>query len=269
MAERSTNQGVLLRAAADDGVALLTLNRPEKLNALNYRLVDALVAELLEIERDPSVRAVILTGAGRAFSAGADIAEFRGSIAEGVEVAVRVFCRRGQHMTALIESFPKPIISAVNGLAFGGGCEVVEATHVTVAGASASFGKPEIKLGMVPTFGGTQRLPRLLGRKRALRTILSGDPFDAHVAHELGLVNEVVADKDVLSAALELAHSFTRHSAVAVRTCLAAVTRGLHTTVDEGLWIEASQFAVNIGSDDLREGTAAFVEKRPPHWAHS
>jgi enoyl-CoA hydratase/carnithine racemase len=169
-------------------------------------------------------------------------------------------------MTAVIESFPKPVISAVNGIAFGGGCEIVEATHVTIAAQSATFGKPEIKLGMVPTFGGTQRLPRLIGRKRALRAILSGDPFDAVTARELGLVNEVVADEQLLAAAIGIARTFTRHSSGAVRTCLAAVTRGLNTTIDEGLWIEANQFAVNVGSADLREGTAAFAEKRAPRW---
>ncbi len=123
---------------------------------------------------------------------------------------------------------------------------------------------------MVPTFGGTQRLPRLLGRKNALCARFSRATRSTRTScTNLGLVNEVVADRDVLSAVLEVAHTFTRYSAVAVRTCLAAVTRGLNTTLDEGLWIEASQFAVNIGSDDLREGTAAFVEKRPPHWARS
>jgi enoyl-CoA hydratase len=264
-----STQDVLLRTEAANGIALLTFNRPEKLNALNYHLIDTLVAELHAIERDPSVRAVILTGAGRAFSAGADIAEFRESVAAGTDTGVREFCRRGQHMTALIESFPKPIISAVNGLAFGGGCEIVEATHITVAATSAMFGKPEIKLGMVPTFGGTQRLPRLIGRKRALRALLSGDPFDAPTAREFGLVNDVVADDEVLATAIVIARSVTRHSLVAVRTVLAATTRGLNTTIDEGLWIEANQFAINAASDDLREGTTAFVEKRAAQWRDS
>jgi len=259
---------ILLSTIAADGIALLTFNRPEKLNALNYRLIDALVAQLLAIERDPSVRAVILTGAGRAFSAGADIAEFRESFGEGVEGGVREFCRRGQHMTALIESFPKPIISAVNGLAFGGGCEIVEATHCTVAGAAATFAKPEIKLGMMPTFGGTQRLPRLIGRKRALHAILSGEPFDAATAQAFGLVTEIVTDDQLLDAARAMARSFTRHSAVALRTCLAAVTRGLNVAIDEGLPIEANEFAVNAASEDWYEGTTAFVEKRAAHWSH-
>lgn len=253
----------LLREDLGAGILLLTLNRPEKLNALDYELVDAILATLDEVERDRSVRAVVLTGAGRAFSAGADITEFAGSIAEGVEVAVRDFCRRGQRMTARIENFPKPVIGAVNGLAFGGGCETVEATHITIASTAATFGKPEIKLGMVPTFGGTQRLPRLVGRKTALRMILSGDPVDAATAREIGLVNEVVPPEALLETARTVALSITRHSPIAVATCLAAVTRGLNTTIDEGLWIEANQFAVNVGTEDLREGTRAFVEKRP------
>jgi enoyl-CoA hydratase len=266
MIDAPSTAAVLLRDDAEPGIALLTLNRPEKLNALNYRLVDALVAELEAIERTPSVRAVIVRGAGRAFSAGADIAEFRETMHSGIDEGVRDFCRRGQHLTGLIESFPKPVIAAVNGIAFGGGCEIVEATHATVAAASATFGKPEIALGLVPTFGGTQRLPRLIGRKRALRAILSGDPFDARTACEFGLVNEVVEDDALLDAALALARRFTRHSALALRTCLAAVTRGLNTTIDEGLWIEAHQFGRNAASDDAREGTTAFVEKRAARW---
>ena len=124
----------------------------------------------------------------------------------------------------------------------------------------------EIALGLVPTFGGTQRLPRLIGRKRALQSILSGEPFDAHAACELGLVNEVVAPGRLLARSVEIARSFTRHSMVAVRTALAAVTRGLNLSIDEGLWVEANQFALNVGTDDVREGTAAFVEKRAPVW---
>jgi len=233
---------------------------------LNYRLVDALVAELHAIERDSSIRAVILTGAGRAFSAGADIAEFRTTVAEAVDVGVREFCRRGQQMTAVIESFPKPVISAVNGIAFGGGCEIVEATHVTVAAQSATFGKPKIQIGDGPDVRRNAAAAAAHRAQARATCDLSGDPFDAVTARELGLVNEVVADEQLLATATGIARTFTRHSSVAVRTCLAAVTRGLNTTIDEGLWTEANQFAVNIGSADLREGTAAFVEKRAPRW---
>ena len=194
-------------------IALITLNRPDKLNALNFELIDRLVALLDRLEADPGVRAVILTGAGdRAFSAGADIHEFSTRVARGAEVAVRDFVRRGQAMTARLESFPKPVIAAVNGLAFGGGCEITEAVHLAVASDRASFAKPEIKLAMPPTFGGTQRLPRLVGRKRALELLLTGDPFPAARALEIGLVNKVVAHEDLLEQAHALAARIIRHS---------------------------------------------------------
>jgi enoyl-CoA hydratase/carnithine racemase len=157
----------LLSRMDRDSVAILTFERPSKLNALNYELVDAIVRTLDEIEREDKVRAIVLTGAGRAFSAGADIHEFSKDVAQGVDMAYRQFVRRGQGMTRRIESFPKPVISAVNGLAYGGGCEIVEATHLSLAVPDARFSKAEIALGMPPCFGGTQRLPRLIGRKRA------------------------------------------------------------------------------------------------------
>src|SRR5215813_13520707 len=158
-----------------DGVAILTLNRPHKLNALDYATVDRLAALLDAIEHDGSIRAVILTGIGRAFPAGADIAEFSGSVRRGVEAALREFVHRGQALTARIEAYPKPVIAAVNGLAYGGGCEIMEATALAIASERAEFAKPEIRLGMPPTFGGTQRLPRLVGRKRALKMLLDSE----------------------------------------------------------------------------------------------
>ncbi|RUY80092.1 enoyl-CoA hydratase-related protein, partial [Mesorhizobium sp. M7A.F.Ca.CA.001.10.2.1] len=172
-----------------DGIAILTLNRPEKLNALNYALIDRLLAILDDIEVDDSVRAVILTGAGeRAFSAGGDIHEFSASVALGVDVAMRDFVMRGQRLTARLEAFRKPVIAAVNGIAFGGGCEITEAVPLAIASDRALFAKPEINLAMPPTFGGTQRLPRLAGRKRALELLLTGDWFAPPRALELGLV---------------------------------------------------------------------------------
>jgi enoyl-CoA hydratase len=161
-----------------DGIATLTLNRPEKLNALNYALIDRLLAILDAIETDISIRAIILTGAGeRAFSAGGDIYEFSESVAHGADVAMRDFVARGQRLTARLEAFRKPVIAAVNGLAFGGGCEITEAMPLAIASERALFAKPEINLAMPPTFGGTQRLPRLAGRKRALELLLTGDTF--------------------------------------------------------------------------------------------
>lgn len=254
---------VLLRE--DRGpVAVLTLNRPEKLNALNYGLVDAIVDALGTIEEDAAVRAVILTGAGeRAFSAGADIREFSGDVAQGVEVAHRRFVRRGQAMTARIESFPKPIIAAVNGLAYGGGCEIVEATHLSLAVAGARFAKAEIALGMPPCFGGTQRLPRLVGRKRALAMILSGDPITAEQAEQAGLINGIAhTGENLLDAALALAQRIIRFAPEAVASCLHAVTRGLNTTISEGLAVEAEAFARMVPTRALRDGIDAFLAPR-------
>ena len=254
-----------VRVERSDGVALLTLSRPEKLNAINYAMVNALLAELAAVEADPTVRAVVLTGAGdRAFSAGADIHEFSESVAAGPDAAVREFVRRGQAMTARIEAFGKPVIAAVNGLAYGGGCEIVEATHLAITSEEARFAKPEIALGMPPTFGGTQRLPRLAGRKRALEYLLTGDPFSAERAFELGLVNRVVPAGEVIPAARALAERISRHSPLAVRSVLNAVTRGLNQTIGEGLEVEAEQFARMAATEDLQEGLAAWKARRPP-----
>ncbi|MDU1695816.1 MAG: crotonase/enoyl-CoA hydratase family protein, partial [Bradyrhizobium sp.] len=208
-----------------DRIALLTLNRPERLNALSYRLIDALMAMLDRIETDAGVRAIILTGAGdRAFSAGADIHEFAASVGDGRSVALRDFVRRGQAMTSRLEAFPKPIIAAVNGLAFGGGCEITEAVHLAVASTRASFAKSEIRLGMPPTFGGTQRLPRLVGRKRGLELLLTGDAIPAQRAAEIGLVNAVVPHDQMLPAARELAQRIIRHGPEAVTSVITAAT---------------------------------------------
>jgi enoyl-CoA hydratase/carnithine racemase len=250
-----------------DGIALLTLNRPEKLNALNYQTNDRLLALLARIEQDDGLRAVVLTGAGeRAFSAGGDIHEFSESIRQGVDVAVRDFVRRGQAMTARMEAFPKPIIAAVNGLAFGGGCEIVEAVHLAVASETAMFAKPEIAIGIPPTFGGTQRLPRLAGRKRALELLLTGAPFTPARAFELGLVNRIVPQEKLLDSAFELAGRILRHSPLAAARIIAAVTRGLNTTIGEGLQIEAEQFARMVGTYDIREALDAWIERRPPSY---
>lgn len=250
-----------------DGVATLTLNRPDKLNALSYALIDNMMALLDGIEADDAIRAVILTGAGeRAFSAGADITEFSGSVREGVEQAVRQFVRRGQAMTSRLEAFRKPVIAAVNGLAYGGGCEITEAVHIVIASERAMFAKPEIKLGMPPTFGGTQRLPRLAGRKRALHLLLTGDPFSPAQALDMGLVNQIVSPDELLAAAQNTARRIVRHSPLAVAGILTAVTRGLNTTIGEGLQIESEQFARVAPTHDLREGLNAWMDGRSPRF---
>lgn len=255
---------VLLRTVDDDGIATLTLNRPEKLNALSYALVDALLKALEEMEGDDAVRAVILTGAGdRAFSAGGDIPEFAGSVRLGAAVAVRDFVRRGQALTSRIEAYSKPIIVAVNGLAYGGGCEITEAAPLAVASDRALFAKPEIKLAMPPTFGGTQRLPRLAGRKRALDLLLTGDSFTAERALELGLVNRVVPHDQLMPAARDLAHRIIRHAPGAVAAILAAVTRGVNMPIAEGLAAESAAFAALVPGHDLEEGLDAWIARRP------
>ena len=246
-----------------EGIATLTLNRPEKLNAINYALADRLLALLDELETDGDVGAVVLTGAGpRAFSAGGDIHEFSESVRAGAETAVRDFVRRGQAMTARLEAFEKPVIAAVNGLAYGGGCEITEAVHLAIASETAVFAKPEVKLAMPPTFGGTQRLPRLAGRKRALELLLTGDSFSPARALELGLVNAVVPQDELLPAARALARRIMAHSPLAVAGVLRAVTRGLNVSIGEGLEVESQQFARLVPSHDLREGLDAWIEGR-------
>jgi enoyl-CoA hydratase len=256
---------VLMRV--EDRIAMLTLNRPEKLNALSYELIDAFLLLLDKIEDNDGIGAVIVTGAGdRAFSAGGDIPQFFESVKQSTEVAAKQFVRRGQTLTARLESFKKPIIAAVNGLAYGGGCEMTEAVHLAVASERAVFSKPEIKLGMPPTFGGTQRLPRLAGRKLGLELLLTGDTFTAQRAYELGLVNRVVPHDDLLPVAKELAHSIMRHSPIAIASIITAVTRGLNMSIAEGLLVESAQFERMVPSHDLTEGIDAWIGRREPQY---
>ncbi len=246
-----------------EGIALLTLNRPQKLNALNYELIDWLLTLLDTIEVNDNVGAVIIIGAGdRAFSAGGDIHEFSESVAKGVNPAVRDFVRRGQGLTARLEAFPKPVIAAVNGIAYGGGCEITEAVHLAIASDRARFAKPEIKLGMPPTFGGTQRLPRLAGRKRALELLLTGEDFSPEHALAMGLINRVVAHDALIPAARDLARRILGYSPLAVRSIITAVTRGLNMSIAEGLLVESEQFAQMVPTDDLSDALAAWKGRR-------
>jgi enoyl-CoA hydratase/carnithine racemase len=244
-----------------DGIALLTLNRPEKLNALSREMVDRLTALLDGIEVDSAVRAVILTGAGeRAFSAGVDLPTFSAAMANGT--AVRDFVRRGQALTSRLEAFPKPVIAAVNGLAYGGGCEITEAVHLAVASERAVFGQREILLGMPPSYGGTQRLPRLAGRKRGLELLLTGDDFSPAYALQIGMINAVVPHDRLLTAARELAARIIRHSPPAVAATITAATRGLNMAIAEGLMVESEQFAAVLPTAELRDGLARWAGKR-------
>jgi enoyl-CoA hydratase len=245
-------------------VALVTLNRPEKLNALNNELIGALIAALDDMEADRSVRAIVITGAGRAFSAGADIAEFEPHMKAGPAEAIARFMRPGHRMTRRVETFPKPIIAAVNGLAFGGGCELVEATHLALAAETAVFSKAEINIGIIPTFGGTQRLPRNVGPKAATELILTGRRYDAKEAFRLGLVNRIVAGSDLLNEALALANELAAKPALTLAAALWAIHHGADAPIDAGLTIEEAAFARIVPTHDANEGVTAFLQKRRP-----
>ena len=261
MPASSANAAVLLDVSGP--MATITLNRPDKLNALNVEVIDRIQDFLGFAESEASIRAVVLTGAGEcAFSAGADIAELQKTLRLGVDVAMREFVRRGQNLTRRIEAFGKPVIAAVNGLAFGGGCEIVEACPLAIASDRATFAKPEIKLGFAPPFGGSQRLPRLIGRKRALQMILTGAPISARDAQSTGLVNEVVPHAVLMDAVHSLFMQIAQHTPDAVRACLTSVTRGINLTIDEGLAVEAAQFERMASTSDVHMGLQRFMERR-------
>jgi enoyl-CoA hydratase len=258
------NVSAILKVETKAAVAVLTLNRPEKLNALNNDLLNAIVEALDRIELDKTLRAVVITGAGRAFSAGADIAAFQRHLQAGPAEAVACFMRPGHRMTRRVESFPKPVIAAVNGLAFGGGCELVEASHIALAAEGAVFSKAEVNIGIIPTFGGTQRLPRNVGRKAALELILSGRQFDATEAALLGLINRVEPASSLLDAALALASNLATKPPLTIAAALGAVHRGMDASIDDGLAIEEAAFVRIASTHDAQEGVSAFLEKRPP-----
>ncbi len=248
----------------DGPIATLTLNRPDKLNAISYELADALSAALDHLEARSDVRVVILTGAGdRAFCAGADIPQFAKSIELGREAAVQDFVRRGQRLTGQIEALRTPVIVAVNGLAYGGGCEITEAAPIALAASEAVFAKPEVLLGMPPTFGGTQRLARQAGRKRSLELLLTGESFGAERALEMGLVNAVVPRSELFEAVRDLATRIAAQEPEAVAAILTATTRGINVPIDEGLRMEREAFAQLVGSRALREGLGRWIDAHP------
>jgi enoyl-CoA hydratase len=254
-----------VRLTRDGAVVTVIIDRERKLNALDYATIDELLDTFDELEADDLVRAVILTGAGqRAFSAGADIPALAASIAGGTGQALRDFVRRGQGLTRRIETFPKPVIAAVNGLAYGAGCEITEAAPLAIAADHATFAKPEITLGFPPPFGGSQRLPRHVGRKRALEMILTGEPVTAARAAEIGLVNHVVPAETLLAEAADLAQRITFHPAPAVTACLSAVTRGINLPIDEALAVEASWFALAATTGDVAADLHRFLTRKDP-----
>ncbi len=250
-----------LLIATDRGVTVVTVNRPGKLNALDGATVDALDRFFLDAGEDDGIRAIIVTGSGdRSFVAGADIDEVSGFSA----LEARAWGLRGQAMLRRVESLRKPVIAAINGYALGGGLELAMACHLRVASSRARLGQPELRLGIVPGFGGTQRLPRLVGRGRALEMLLTGDPVSADEAQAMGLVNRVAEPERLLADAAALAARILRNGPVAVALTLQAVDRGLAMPLDAALDWEVSQYALSCATDDVREGTRAFLEKRGP-----
>jgi enoyl-CoA hydratase len=246
-----------------NGVRWITLNRPAKLNALNRATVAELAAAAAAVGSDPAVRAVVVTGSGeKAFAAGADIGEFVGLDPRGAQE----FARAGQAAFGAIAALPKPVIAAVNGFALGGGCELALACHLRVASTTARFGQPEAKLGLIPGYGGTQRLARLVGEARALEMLLTGGTVDAATALAWGLVNRVVEPAQLRDAAQRLAEETTAVSPLAAARCLEAVRVGAGLALDRALEVEAALFGLSFSSDDMREGTSAFLEKRAPRF---
>ncbi len=243
--------------------AIITINRPEKLNALNENVLEDMKASLDQAQADSNVSAVVVTGAGdKAFVAGADIAR----LSELTVITARDFVERGQALFDRIEKFPKPVIAAVNGYALGGGSELAWACHIRIASRNAKFGQPEVNLGVIPGYGGTQRLPRLAGRGIATELIVTGRQIDAETALTMRLVNKVVDMEHLLPAALELVESISQRSPSAVRFALQAIDATAQLPQDEGMKLEAQLFALSCGTADHKEGTTAFLEKRKPVW---
>jgi enoyl-CoA hydratase len=252
-----------LTFAVSDRVATITVNRPDKLNALNDVTLGELETAMNEAVRQPEVAGVLLTGAGRAFVAGADISE----LATQTPIEAQRRALFGQAVFTKFERSPKPVIAAVNGFALGGGCELAMACHLRVASEHAKFGQPEVKLGLCAGYGGTQRLPRLVGRGRALQLLLTGETIDAQEAQRIGLVNRVVAADQLLPTAEALLRQMLANAPLALAQTIEAVERGLDVPLDAGLILEASLFAVLAGTKDAAEGTRAFLEKRPAQFS--
>jgi enoyl-CoA hydratase len=244
-------------------IAYITISRPKVMNALNRATIAELKVAFEDAQDDPAVRGVILTGAGdKAFAAGADIGEVVNETALQAEESTRT----GQAVTSLIENLGKPVIAAVNGFALGGGCELAMACTIRIASDSAKFGQPEVKLGIMPGYGGSQRLPRLVGKGRALQIILSGEVIVAQEAYRIGLVNEVVPLASLIPRAEAILNQINANGPVGVKYSIEAVNKGMDTSLEEGLRIEASLFAICAATEDKKEGTSAFLAKRAPQF---
>jgi len=243
----------------DGAVAIVTINRPTVLNALNSQTIDELRRVILELKADDEIRAIVLTGSGeKSFVAGADINE----LAVQTPVTGREHALSGQHVFDLLENMGKPVIAAINGFALGGGCELAMACTLRLAADTARLGQPEISLGLIPGYAGTQRLPRLVGKGKAMELILTGTPIAADEAQRIGLVNRVVPAADLMKAAKELAAQLAKSAPIAMRYIINAVNKGVEMPFAEACQYEATLFGLVASTEDMREGTRAFLEKR-------
>ena len=240
-------------------IAYVTVNRPKVLNALNMATMEELRSAFADIKEDRAVRVAIMTGAGdKAFIAGADI----GELAKHDPVSAKQYTHRGQSVLDLIENLGKPVIACINGFALGGGCEIAMACTMRLASENAKLGQPEVKLGIMPGYGGTQRLPRLVGKGIAMQLVLSGEMASAQEAYRIGLVNEVVAPAELIPRAEAIAQKIVANAPLAVQYAMEAVNKGMEMTLAEGLYLEATLFGICCATEDKKEGTTAFLEKR-------
>ncbi len=248
----------------DDPVGVITFNRPGVLNALRGRLLGEVSEALAAMESNDAVRAIVITGAGeRAFAAGADIAELNAlaTAGSGADQA-----RRGQALTRQIERLRKPVIMAVNGFALGGGCELAMAGDIRIASENAKFGQPEVNLGLIPGYGGSQRTTRLIGKGMAAYLCLTGEMIDAHEALRIGLVQKVVPLGELMNEAMRIANAIASKAPLAIAACKRVINNGAHLSIDDALELEALEFGTLVDTEDIKEGTGAFLEKRKPSW---
>ena len=244
-------------------IAYVTIDRPKVLNALNMETMEELREVFTDLAADRDMRVVILTGGGeKSFVAGADINE----LARNNPMEAKAYTHRGQAVLDLIENLGKPVIACINGFALGGGCEIAMACTMRLASENAKLGQPEVKLGIIPGYGGTQRLPRLVGTGLAMQILLSGEMISAQEAHRIGLVNEIVPQDRLIARAEEIAQKIMGNAPLAVQYCMEAVNQGLNMTLEAGLFLEATLFSVCCATEDKKEGTTAFLEKRPANF---
>jgi enoyl-CoA hydratase len=252
-----------LKFEKKNNIAYVTIDRPKVLNALNMATMEELREVFTDLAADRDTRVVILTGGGeKSFVAGADINE----LARNNPVEAKAYTHRGQAVLDLIENLGKPVIACINGFALGGGCEIAMACTMRLASENAKLGQPEVKLGIIPGYGGTQRLPRLVGTGLAMQILLTGEMLSAQEAHRIGLVNEVVPQNWLIARAEEIAQKIMANAPLAVQYCMEAVNQGMNTSLEEGLFLEATLFSVCCASEDKKEGTTAFLAKRPANF---